>query len=204
MIVIDQLRISDNGRLMCLDAHINKASYFDNCHFDSLIIQTVSQLGDNISGNGVEPLTPIDDTQYIYKKEFITSEDPTPREIHLVVPVTAFVFPAKETPAKALYFVYIKGAFKPSETSNCTPCRLDEEWTLAVTFDPYFLYNRIMGYTRELSDTCEVSQGFIDLILNIEAFKAAVETEHFIKAIEIYNRLVDTAIVAMGKGCACK
>ena len=93
-----------------------------------------------------------------------------------------------------LFFVYIRVQGAPDE---CTPCPLDKETTLGVTFDESELYQKVMNYTKELGDTCKVPQDFVDFILQWNAFKASVETEHYIPAIEFYNRMF--ANISTGK-----
>lgn len=44
MVTIDQLRISDDGRLMYIDAHVNEASYFDKVYLDKVTILTEDQV----------------------------------------------------------------------------------------------------------------------------------------------------------------
>lgn len=85
-----------------------------------------------------------------------------------------------------LFFVYIKVKGTPDK---CTPCRLDEEITLGVTFDEHLLYQRVMDYTKSFADKCIVPVGFADFILLWNAFKAAIETEHYIPAIKFWNML---------------
>lgn len=86
-----------------------------------------------------------------------------------------------------LFFVHVvcKGI-----VGECTPCRLDEMTSLGVTCDYGVLYQKAMGYTREIADNCNIPQNFIDFILNFNAFKYAVETEHYIPAIQYYNQLM--------------
>jgi hypothetical protein len=67
---------------------------------------------------------------------------------------------------------------------------LDETTTLGVTFDYGILYNRAMNYTRELADNCSIPHGFIDFILNTEALKLSLETEHYVPAIGYWRWLM--------------
>ena len=60
-----------------------------------------------------------------------------------------------------------------------------------LTFDENILYQRVMDYTKQLADDCNMPNGFIDFILRWNAFKASVETEHYIPAIKFYKMLFD-------------
>ena len=107
------------------------------------------------------------------------------KEVHLVVDKNDI----KADLSKDMLYVYFHVTGTPS--SN-TPCRLDEAYTLGVTFNEVAIYNRMMGYTKEIMNTCEVPRGFIDMILQLEAIKAAIETENYASANKFYNRLINT------------
>lgn len=96
--------------------------------------------------------------------------------------------------SKTLFFVYIKCKGTPG---SCTPCRLDEETTLGVVFDENVLHQKVMDYTKELIADCNVPTAFIDFILLWNAFKSAIETEHYIPAIKFFNMMFEE----VGKSC---
>lgn len=184
MILFDQLRISDDGQRLYINAHVNKADYFKNRYIDSVVIMTADKVSETAPG------TPTSD--YIYKKEI----EGNVKELDLVLTSLDFT-KSWETDPKAiafnradmsntLFFVYIKCKGTPGE---CTPCRLDEEITLGVVFDENVLYQRVMDYTKELVADCSIPTEFTDFILLWNAFKAAIETEHYVAAIKFYNKL---------------
>jgi hypothetical protein len=135
---------------------------------------------------------------YIYKKEFEEEQ----KEVDLVLTSNDF----NEAYSKAdltsdLFFVYVKVKGVPAP---CTPCRLDEEITLGVTFDETKLYQKVMQFTRELNQDCEIPQNFLDLILLWYGFKAAIETEHYTVAIDFWKRLFGGKnTIVTSKGCGC-
>lgn len=202
MILFDQLRISDDGQRLYINAHVNKADYFKNRYIDSVVIMTADKVSETAPG------TPTSD--YIYKKEI----EGNVKELDLVLTPLDFT-KSWETDPKAmafnradmsntLFFVYIKCKGTPGE---CTPCRLDEEITLGVVFDENVLYQRVMDYTKELVADCSIPTEFTDFILLWNAFKAAIETEHYVAAIKFYNKLF--GVVKSGysnntiKTCGC-
>lgn len=202
MILFDQLRISDDGQRLYINAHVNKADYFKNMYIDSVVIMTADKVSETAPG------TPTSD--YIYKKEI----EGNVKELDLVLTPLDFT-KSWETDPKAmafnradmsntLFFVYIKCKGTPGE---CTPCRLDEEITLGVVFDENVLYQRVMDYTKELVADCSIPTEFTDFILLWNAFKAAIETEHYVAAIKFYNKLF--GVVRSGysnniiKTCGC-
>lgn len=107
------------------------------------------------------------------------------KEVHLVIDKSDI----KADLSKDMLYVYFHVTGTPS--SN-TPCRLDETYTLGVTFNEGAIYNRMMGYTKEIMNTCEVPKGFINMILQLEAIKASIETENYVSANKFYNRLINT------------
>lgn len=175
MIIFDQLRVSDDGRTLFINAHVNRASYFDSVYIDTITIMTE----DKVSEMAPELAT----EEYIYKK-VITGEE---KEINLVLNAADFNDKfAKATLSENLFFVYIKCKGTPGAD---TPCRLDEQTTLGVTFDEALLYQKAMNYTRGLANDCEIPHGLLDLILLWNGFKAAIETEHYISAIDFWKKL---------------
>lgn len=202
MIIFDQLRISDDGQRMYINVHVNKASYFDNIVIDSITIMTSDKVSETAPG------TPTED--YIYTKKVEGEE----RELNLVLTSADFT-KTWETDPKAmafkqsdmsntLFFVYVKVKGTPDA---CTPCTLDEETTLGVTFDENILYQRVMDYTKDLVRECSTPTGFVDFILLWNAFKASIETEHYVAAIKFFNMLFDVVDdnghKLTVKGCGC-
>lgn len=126
------------------------------------------------------------------------------KEVHLVLNKNSFneKFKACDL-SHNMFFVYIECAGTPDP---CTPCRLDEPNTLGVTFDYGIFFNRAMNYTRELADKCVIPGNFLDFILNAEALKLAIETEHYIPAIWYWKNLMgmsDKGTHGTFKPCGC-
>ena len=65
MVIFDQLRISDDGKRLYINIHVNKAAHFDDIYLDSITIMT----SDMVSESSPECPT----TDFIYRKEY--SED---------------------------------------------------------------------------------------------------------------------------------
>ena len=124
--------------------------------------------------------------------------DSNQKEVHLVLNNNSFneKFTASDLSSN-MFFVYVECGGTPSSD---VPCRLDEMTTLGVTFDYGAIYNPAMNYTRELGESCEVPRNFIDFILNYEALKMAIETEHYVPAIEWWRWMMNNA---SGKTTGC-
>ena len=174
MLIFDQLRISDNGKQLYIDAHVNKARDFDAITIDKVVIQTADQVSET------DPLTP--GSEYIYMATVEGNE----KELHLCLDAAIDFEQPFTSLSNQLLFVYVICKGTPGE---CTPCRLDEMTTLGVTFDETLYYQKVMQFTKELADTCTVSKRFTDMILLWNGFKAAIETEHYIPAIDFWKKL---------------
>ena len=167
-IIFDQLRIADNGRKLYINIHVNNADYFKDIYLDSLTIMTADKVSET------NPHEPTED--YIYKEVFEGNQKMADLDEHFV----------KSTFSDDLFFVFVKIKGVPDP---CTPCTLDEEITVGATFDVKLLYQRVMDYTKAFADNCTVPVGFADFILLWNAFKAAIETEHYVPAIKYWNML---------------
>ena len=47
MVIFDQLRISDDGKELFINAHVNKASIYDNVKITSITIMSADKEGTN-------------------------------------------------------------------------------------------------------------------------------------------------------------
>ena len=216
MVLFDQLRISDAGDKLYINLHVNAASYYDDIYLDSLTI---------IPGDKITTETNLWDltSNYIYKAKF----DPLQKEAHLVLDKGSFdeaflnwngtkVIDSTKPHAKVsfeysslsgpLFFVYVTVT---GQASECTPCGSDDLTTLGVTFDESLLYQQVMGYTKNVADDCHIPRDFIDFILRWNVFKAAVETEHYLPALQFYKMLFSPSLggisngSAYGRRCGC-
>jgi len=176
-VIFDQLRISDDGKRMFIDIHVNKADYFDNFTITSIGITTA----DHITESTI--FTDLTESDYIYKKVF----DEGVKEASLMLtPDEDFNENYKEhTMGRNLFFVWVECSGTYSE---CTPCFADEP-TVGVTFDEKLLYQRVLDFTKALADDCNVPTGFTDFILLWNAFKAAIETDHWVPAKKYWDML---------------
>lgn len=191
MVIFDRLQISDNGKMLYIDAHVNKASYFDSIHISKVVIKTHEQVSE------ADPLSPGD--KYIYSLDV----EPPVKELHLALDASVDFETVYKNLSDKLLFVYIICSGAPDE---CTPCRLDEMTTLGVTFDESLLYQQVMQHTKALADTCSIPKDFIDLILLWNGFKASVETEHYIPAIDFWKKMFDRKYknsLNKAKPCGC-
>jgi len=210
MVIFSQLRISDDGKKMYINFHVNSASYFKDVTLESVTV--ISALSDNgelqISETDCTPPT----DNYIYKKVY----EEGIKEDYIVLDSTildeAFVNTDSQGEAKHegatakaaflgesfsnnLYFVYVKCTIPEESLNPCVPCSSASAMTtLGVTFDESEFYQKVMQFTKDLGADCTIPKGFTDFILLWNAFKASVETEHYIPAVKYYQILFDKGI----------
>lgn len=208
MVVFDQLRLSDDAQRMYINVHVNTSVYFTKMYIKRLVIVTSDKVT-KASCRGKYP-TDADGNpkDYIYLKEF----DDYTKEAELVL--TAYDFMRtwetelskidfkKGDMSKTLFFVYVECE---GTVAADTPCGRDEPVTVGVTFDDKMLYQKTMGYVKELTEECKVPMAFTNFILLWHAFKAAVVTEHFLDAIKYWKMLFDEygGEAVTTKGCGC-
>nr|DAG91424.1 MAG TPA: hypothetical protein [Crassvirales sp.] len=225
MVQFDQLRISDDGKELFIDVHVNTSSYFKNVYLNGIVIIDANSKEKDCKSKdytGISETNPyVPNNNYVYKSEILGNE----KELHLRLTKADFdaafvnmnsgdvvnslkpyakVSFNKPNFSDSLFFVYIicKGA-----DSECTPCVLDSSKpTVGVTFDEKLLYQRVMDYTKQLSDNCTVPREFIDFILLWNGFKASIETEHYVPALKYWQMLFNNPKFINGittKGCGC-
>lgn len=210
MIVFDQLRLSDNAQKMYIHVHVNKASYFDNIYLERIIILPAEKVMEATYATQYPTDSEGNPVNYLYTKKFEGEQ----KEAELVLTANDFVKTweteatamnfKQEDMQKTLFFVYVqcKGS-----VGMCTPCTLDELMTVGVVFDEKLLHQKVMGYIKDLSKDCSVPQGFANFILLWNAFKASIETDHYLPAIKFWNLLFGTGGYGTSgitsKGCGC-
>ena len=190
MLIFDQLRLSDDATRLYINVHVNKADYFKDIYLDNIKIMTADKVSET------NPEVPTEDCIFTH-----TFGDNV-KEAALVLTVNDFLTLKQSDMSRTLFFVYVKCK---GTVGACVPCRLDELTTLGVTFDEKLLYQRVMDYTKSLADDCKIPVGFTDFILLWNAFKASIETEHYIPAIKFWNQLFDVGTTGniTYKGCGC-
>ena len=192
-VIFEQLRISDDGKRMYVNMHVNKAGFFDSIFLDSITVVAADKVSET------SPDVPSND--FIYRKLFGDSE----KQADLVLTPADFNEHFKKGNFSSdLFFVYVKVKGTPDA---CVPCRLDEQVTLGVTFDENMFHQTVMQYTRELTQTCKITKGFLDLILLWNGFKSSIETEHYIQAIDFWKKMFGNRngirTLSTTKPCGC-
>ena len=201
-VIFDQLRISDDGSKLFIDIHVNKASYFQGYTIKKLTITTSEYVPESESMSSI--------SNFIYQRTFAQPIGGTVTEASIMLQKSdldkaydAWILWDKgKIPPKPLiiantnftgnfsgplFFVIVETEPTSGADENL-PCTLDGP-TVGVTFDENLLYQRVMDFTKSLADDCNVPTGFTDFILLWNAFKASIETDHWVSAKKYWEML---------------
>lgn len=212
MIVLNECRIDAEGKNLIIEATVDSLNFYDNVYIESVIIDTDKTY--KASGPSSE--------DYVYKKEFDTEESiVTTSDCGYVIPDRdrkcstlcieglkkhiRLVIPEKELNGASLnnniFFVYIVASGIPGP---CTPCGMDNKYTMGIAYNLRPIYNAAMGYIKELGNSCSIPKGFIDFILRLKAFKLALKTGHINEAIAMWEKLFKSKVnVTRKSACGC-
>ena len=222
MIIFDLLRVSDDGKQLLIDFHVNSSAVYEHIYLDNVTIVT----SDKISETMPECAT---SEGFIYKKDYPSTEGGYVKSDTLVIDTTTLTAaqinwdPTKKEPinpdnpyadtsfdkssfSQDLFFVYVHCVqVGTSECYELLPCHLKSLTTVGVVFDKNVFYQKVMDYTKTLADTCTIPQGFTDFILLWNGYNAAVNTGHYLKARDFYNLLVGSTSKSSHKSkCGCR
>ena len=99
-----------------------------------------------------------------------------------------------------MFFVYgvAKGTPAPE-----TPCGFDDTNSVGVTFSMCPIYNKTMGYIKEVENSCEIPKEFINMIIQLKAIQYSVDSGHFTQAVKYYNKFYKNLSVNTSHTCSC-
>ena len=191
MIRFNELRITKDGKYLIIDVSVRSQPYYNDVYLDSISIDTQ----DTYKDGGPSP-------SIVYFKDIASEAGDSSglKHYRLELGVGEFLPSLSDN----MFFVYVKAKGTPA--SN-TPCGMDNEYTLGVTFNTCALYNAVMSYVRETVSTCSIPKKFIDLFLQFKAIETSINTDHYMQAVEYYNKFIKdlgkTNTPAYTKSCNC-
>lgn len=195
MIVLNECRIDSDNKRLIIEATVDNLHFYKDVYIDSIVIDTDETF--SASGPSHNP---------IYKKEFSVNNhhkhmDKSSKENKHI----RLVLGENELPKASLlnnmFFIYIIASGVPS---HLTPCGMDNSYVIGVAVNLKPIYNKAMGYIREIENDCNYPKGFIDMILRLNALKFSLKTGNFIEAIKYWNRLFKGKLNTVIKSnCGC-
>lgn len=188
MVTFNELRITKDGKYLIIDVSIRSQSYYNDVYLDSISIDTQDTYKDGGPSSSI-----------VYHKD-IASESDKAKSYRLELSVGEFLPSLSDN----MFFVYVKAKGTPASD---TPCGMDNEYTLGVTFNPCALYNSFMSYIKEVGNACSIPKNLINMLLQFKAVEASINTDHYAQAIEYYNKFIKnlgkTNTTAHIKSCGC-
>lgn len=184
MIVFEELRITNDGETLIVDARVRSEVYYDLVYIDKVVIDT-----EETYKEGTPSSTPV----YSY------TVDGNNKTISLTIDKSQIIPDFKEH----MFFVYViaKGIPTPS-----VPCGMDNQTTLGVVLYMGNIYNNFMGYIKEMGNgNCQIPSGFIDQILRYKALNLAIDSGHYTQGIQYYNQWFsgNRQSVTINSNCGC-
>ena len=195
MIIFNNIKITQDNKYLIIDAEIEDNAYYKDMYIDQVVIDnqdTYIQNGPSSNPIYIYQAQPQDNNIYTTDDlvNKVTDEDGIAvqdegdtqsysRKVHLMLDKKDLIEIENN-----MFFVYIIAGGTPSPD---TPCGYDVNVALKVVVNTYPIYNTMMQYLKELSNTCGTPYGIIDKILQIKMLDASVQTGNNLKAIEIWN-----------------
>lgn len=214
MVIFDRLRISDDGKTLYVDAHVNTAPYYEDVYLDKITICTEEHIS--------ETLPTSYSSHFIYQDNIAGENGEDTKTLSLVLDLASFsaayINQTSEgtwkdetkpwatedltdgTLSSHIIFVYITCKGTPAAD---TPCGMDTTTTLGATLDYSKIYNNAMGYIKELADTCNISSGFQDFLLRYNMFNIAFKSGHIIPAIKMWKSIMGDVITGTNVRAKC-
>lgn len=201
MVTINELRITPDGKNLIIDVSIENLSYYDNVGIAAIIVD---------SQDTFIPTGPSNRALYHMSYE-ISSDKPRDCSSEVVLEENGkikqlrVILTEKDLGVALndnMFFIYIVTNGTPAP---CTPCGMDNIYTLGIAYNLRPLYNLWMNYVRELDQSCTIPQNFIDNILRYKAFELALKTGNYTSAIDYWKRFFQNKgpAVLKSKGCGC-
>lgn len=178
MIIFDTLKIDSNNTLKIV-CKIKDIEYYKDVYIDRILIDSA----DTYKNYGPSE-TPV------YSKVF----DGDAKTISLSLDSSDLDLD------KQLLFVYVIAKGTPSPD---TPCGKDNQTTVGVVCNLSYLYSMPMGYIKNIAQSCEIPIGFINYILQYNAFKYAILSKNYSLAVEYWNLFYKNNTRSITTKCGC-
>lgn len=214
MVIINELRITPDGRSLIIDASIENLVYYKDVNIAAVIVDSQDTYRSSCPSNQAifhhsyesedSVVSTLDDCASVKSADscecngVVTAQKYGTKHIRLILTEKELGVSLNDN----IFFVYIVTSGTP--TIN-TPCGMDNLWTMGVVYNPRPIYNHGMGFIRELADNCSIPKNFIDYILRFKAFELALKTGNYTLAIEYWKKFFRNRVssISKPKRCGC-
>ena len=200
MIQFNELRITQDGKNLIIDAQVQDISYYTDVYIDSIIIYSQNTFVS--SGASSSPLF-----KYTYDATtastlgYVTSltSGGKLKGIRMTIPYNSLGETSNLD--KDLLFVYITINGTPSSD---TPCNMDLTYELGIVYNTYPFYLRGMNFIKELNSSCELPKQLIDYMLRQKVLETCIQVGDYTKAVEYWKKFFtgDYQVINL-KTCSC-
>lgn len=181
MIQFNELRVTQEGSALIIDAQVRNMVGYENTFIDQIIIDSEATFVG--SGPSSKP---------IYKNESIRGQ----KSFRITLDRTSIpTININDT----VFFVYVITHQEPAQTLP----EGESNTTLGVAVNLYPFYQSSIYYSRELINSCTIPKCFIELILRIKAFNINIETGHYTEAITLWNKYLKGKANTINNNCHC-
>lgn len=193
MIQFNELRITEDNKCLIIDVEIQDLSYFNNVTIDRIVVDTQ----DNYTQSG-----PSEKAITVYSSDMhdLAVIDQNGKHVRLEVTKPILNF------CNNMYFVYaFANIYNAPEVSN-TPCICNDDYEVGVVANLYPVYQRLMAGIKELGDTCNIPQNFINQFLQFQAVESSLQTGNYPMAVQYWNKFFnkgEEATKVVSKSCGC-
>lgn len=181
MVNISTLYVDKEAKAIRLIASVGTESYFDNVYIVGVKIDTQDTFT-----NG----TPSPNIIYNRSIDNQKSIDLTITNLDLL-----------QLDFDKLYFIYVitNDGYAPN-----TPCGLDNDITIGVAADYTSYLNSTLNLVPRDNSCCDIPREFVCKILQYAAFRIAIETKNYNKAIYYYNTYLKPGVNSpLSQSCGC-
>jgi hypothetical protein len=189
MVSINEFVIARDAKYLYLKASIDDMEYFENVFIDYLEFTLHKVVNGTIETSTIE-LNP-DGTLHTEPLEIeVKNVDLTltPQDLGL----SDFQTPVIEVK------VYTKGY-----PSADTPCGMDEEYVVGITYNKSVLYDKGLSFIHQVGQDCNIPDDFINWILSSSAFDLALKSGNMNDALSWWLRLTSNRSNGYSRNSNC-
>lgn len=216
MLHFNELRITQDGKYLIIDASVDNQDFYDDIILDSVVIDTQDTYVPNgPSSNPIYEFKIVDDYDLTYSipeqcncNPVLEDEDKSycftygtqqMRNVRLRLQADDFSI---NTLNDTMFFVYVIATGTPSTD---TPCGTTNPMIMGAVTNLYPLYQSMMKYVKQIENNCEIPKEFIDLSLRIKALELCIRTGNYPQAIKYWNKYFKNKIGTTTRvtNCSC-
>lgn len=194
MITFDDLRISEDKAMLTVQCHVSDYDIYDNMYIKEIYLEYYKNRG--VIG------VPSNKALKIFDNG---TGDTSVRSASVNVSASSLSGMDLSSFDKGLFYVYVKcdGTLAP-EVAGMS-CGYDVTTSIGIVIDWYLFYGFGMNYVSRMArgGFCDVPADFEHFILLWNALRLAVETSDWVNIEMLWERLIQTNVIAVASKCGC-